>query len=246
MSYPPNQNPYGQQPNNPYGQQPANPYAQPQQPQVPPQPGYGYPQPPAGQQPGYDQAQAQAGYGYPQQPPAPPAGYGYPQDPYGGGTAMVPNAYAGWGSRVGATIVDGLIVGIVPGIFYIIGIVMSAGNRTCTMDPNTFQETCTGSSGSAAGVVFILLGALLALAGGLFLCYREGTTGQTPGKKMVNIRLVREYDGQPMGFGMAIVRRICHIVDNIACYIGWLWPLWDAKKQTFADKIMNTVVVRSQ
>src|SRR5581483_8509953 len=157
MSYPPNQNPYGQQPNNPYGQQPANPYAQPQQPQVPPQPGYGYPQPPAGQQPGYDQAQAQAqaGYGYPQQPPAPPAGYGYPQDPYGDGTAMVPNAYADWGSRIGATIVDGLIVGIVPGILYIIGIVMSAGNRTCTRDPNTFQETCTGSSGSAAGVVFI-------------------------------------------------------------------------------------------
>jgi uncharacterized RDD family membrane protein YckC len=32
-------------------------------------------------------------------------------------------------------------------------------------------------------------------------------------------------------------------VDGIICYIGWLFPLWDAKKQTLADKIMGTVVV---
>ena len=28
-----------------------------------------------------------------------------------------------------------------------------------------------------------------------------------------------------------------------ACYFGWLFPLWDAKRQTFADKIIGTVVV---
>ncbi|WUN50496.1 RDD family protein [Streptomyces sp. NBC_00306] len=34
------------------------------------------------------------------------------------------------------------------------------------------------------------------------------------------------------------------VPDSIACYLGWLWPLWDAKKQTFADKVCNTVVVK--
>jgi len=24
---------------------------------------------------------------------------------------------------------------------------------------------------------------------------------------------------------------------------GWLFPIWDAKRQTFADKIISTVVV---
>jgi hypothetical protein len=32
-------------------------------------------------------------------------------------------------------------------------------------------------------------------------------------------------------------------VDTIICYIGWLFPLWDAKRQTIADKIMSTVCV---
>ena len=55
---------------------------------------------------------------------------------------------------------------------------------------------------------------------------------------------VRRY-GQPIGFGMAFVRRICHFVDGIICYIGFLWPLWDEKKQTIADKIVSTVVVQA-
>jgi RDD family len=42
---------------------------------------------------------------------------------------------------------------------------------------------------------------------------------------------------------MAFVRDLAHIIDSIICYIGWLFPLWDARRQTIADKIMSTVVV---
>jgi RDD family len=37
---------------------------------------------------------------------------------------------------------------------------------------------------------------------------------------------------------MAFVRDICHALDTLTFYIGWLFPLWDPKRQTFADKIM--------
>jgi uncharacterized RDD family membrane protein YckC len=70
-----------------------------------------------------------------------------------------------------------------------------------------------------------------------------GRTGQSWGKKALGLSLVGEATGQPIGAGMAFVRDICHFVDSIICYIGWLFPLWDAKRQTLADKIMNTVVV---
>ena len=40
---------------------------------------------------------------------------------------------------------------------------------------------------------------------------------------------------------MAFVRDLCHIIDQVICYIGYLFPLWDAKRQTLADKIMTTV-----
>ena len=74
--------------------------------------------------------------------------------------------------------------------------------------------------------------------------YLTGTSGQTPGRKVVGIRVVREADGQVLGAGMGIVRNICHILDALPLLLGFFWPLWDAKNQTFADKIVKSVVVK--
>ena len=50
-----------------------------------------------------------------------------------------------------------------------------------------------------------------------------------------------EATGQPIGFTNGVIRQLAHIVDSIICYIGYLFPLWDGKRQTLADKIMTTV-----
>ena len=73
--------------------------------------------------------------------------------------------------------------------------------------------------------------------------YRQGTTGSSIGKSIMKFKVVSEKTGQPIGFGMSVVRQIAHIVDGIICYIGYLFPLWDAKRQTIADKLMTTVVL---
>ncbi|HEX3824155.1 MAG TPA: RDD family protein [Mycobacteriales bacterium] len=85
---------------------------------------------------------------------------------------------------------------------------------------------------------------VVALILGLIIAYLNGAQGQSPGKRVVGLRLVRESDGQLIGGGMGIVRAIAHILDTIACLVGWFWPLWDDKRQTFADKIIGTVVVK--
>ncbi|CAD5954383.1 RDD family protein [Streptomyces cyaneofuscatus] len=210
-------------PNNPYGQQPGQP------PQGPPQgqPGYGYPQ----QAP---QGVPQQGYGYPQQQPGYPPQTGYPQQPgqpYGGGYPQGQPGYGGgmpelahWGLRAGGLIIDGLIIGA----------------------PYLLLVGIGGAMGDAAGGILALLGFLVMIGLTLWQLYQEGTTGQTIGKKAVGIRVLREADGRPLGFGMAFVRRLAHFLDSIACYIGWLWPLWDEKKQTFADKVCSSVVIRSK
>jgi len=72
---------------------------------------------------------------------------------------------------------------------------------------------------------------------------RSGRTGQSWGRSVVGIELVGEASRRPIGAGKAFLRDVCHILDSLACYIGWLFPLWDAKRQTFADKIMRTIVV---
>ncbi|MGC5343384.1 RDD family protein [Streptomyces sp. DT171] len=184
-------------------------------------------------QPGQAGQPGQPGYGYPQQSPqgVPPQGYGYPQQPgqpYGGGYPQQPGQgglpeLAHWGLRFAATIVDGLVM-CVPYLVVIIG----------------------GAIGGSFGGLLSVIGFLAVVGVALWLLYQEGTTGQSIGKKALNIRLLREADGQPLGFGMAFVRKLAHFLDSLVCYIGYLWPLWDAKKQTFADKVCSSVVIKSQ
>lgn len=196
-------------PNNPYGQQ-QPPQGQPGYPQQAPQgvpPQYGYPQQPVGGVP-------------PQQPYGayPPAGM--PPMP---GAGMPPLAH--WGLRVGATLLDGLIIAGPMYALLFIGIAMS-----------------DDASSSAPGIV-LAIGYLYALGMGIFQLYKEGATGQTIGKKVLGISVRREADGNVLGFGMAFVRKLAHFLDSVSCYIGYLWPLWDEKKQTFADKVCSTVVI---
>ena len=170
-----------------------------------------------GQEPGYGQ-QPPPGYG--QQPPPgygqqPPAGYGQ-QPGYGQPTAAYGSAGADAYAPWSKRALGALIDYIAPGL------VASLLGR-----------------GSALGTVL----SLLALAWALYNCYLGGTTGQSYGKKVAGIRLLSEATGQPIGGGLGIGRYFVHILDSLACFVGWLWPLWDSKRQTFADKILKTVVV---
>lgn len=99
-----------------------------------------------------------------------------------------------------------------------------------------------GTASHSAGVYSLM--SLLSLAYIIWNLVRQGRTGQTIGKSAMGTYCVRESDGQPIGAGLSIGRGILHIVDFIPCLLGFLWPLWDAKKQTFADKIVGSVVVK--
>ncbi|MET7286060.1 RDD family protein [Streptomyces sp. NPDC005573] len=169
----------------------------------------------------------QQGYGYPQAPQAPQGippqqGYGYPQQGYGGypQAGYGQPSYANWGQRFLGKLVDLLILGVPYGLAL-------AGLR------NDIP-------------VLGAIGFLIVFGLAIWQMIMEGKTGQTLGKKAVGIRLVKELTGQPIGFGMAFVRQLAHFIDNVACYLGWLWPAWDAKRQTFADKVCGTIVIRSQ
>lgn len=196
------------QPEDPYGT-PAEHPAPPSSPQ-PPQ----YGQPPQGQPPQYGAPPPQYG--------APPPGYGQPPQGYGYGPPAAAGNYASWLQRVGAYLIDVLI--IVPA--YIVAAIGA-------------------SIGGAAGALLMIIGYLGAIA--IFIwnyLVRQGKTGKSIGKQQLGIMLIRESDGQPIGAGMCFVRGIAHILDSLPCYIGYLWPLWDNKRQTFADKVCSTVVIQ--
>ncbi|MCA1712401.1 MAG: RDD family protein [Actinobacteria bacterium] len=87
------------------------------------------------------------------------------------------------------------------------------------------------------------LGRAVGFAVALVFGYLTGTTGQTPGRRVVGIKVLREADGQVLGAGLGIGRGLLHILDALPLLLGFLWPIWDKKKQTFADKIVHSVVV---
>ncbi|MFC6707224.1 RDD family protein [Flexivirga alba] len=227
-----------------------DPYSTPQDGQQPPgygqQPQYGGQPPQYGAPQGYgQQPQYGAPQGYGQQPQYGAAqGYGQPYtgQPQQFG-AMPP--LANWGQRVGAYLIDGLVM--LPGYLLVIpGYVMlfSSLNTTNECDTAGYCHTTTTGSPSPASFVLILLGFLVVLGLQIWNRWIKGGKGQSIGKKALGISLISESTGQPIGAGMAFVRDLAHMLDGIACYIGYLWPLWDAKRQTFSDKVMNTVVIQ--
>ena len=88
------------------------------------------------------------------------------------------------------------------------------------------------------------LGRLVGLLISLGYGYLTGTTGQTPGRRVVGVKILREQDGQYLGPVMGIVRGLLHILDALPLLLGFFWPIWDAKKQTFADKIVKSVAIK--
>jgi uncharacterized RDD family membrane protein YckC len=91
--------------------------------------------------------------------------------------------------------------------------------------------------------VFGALISLAALAYYIYNAYLTGTTGQSIGKQVAHTKVVNENTGQVIGPGLGIGRWLLHILDGLPCLLGYLWPIWDSKRQTFADKIVHTVVI---
>jgi uncharacterized RDD family membrane protein YckC len=203
-------------------------------PPPPPPPPGGYPSPG-----GYPPPPPPAGGGY--QPP-PQAATGYPP-PAAAGPALPKEAYTPWLTRVLAWLIDSVPIFIVEGIGW--AILVGTQETVCITDSSEYnlgQFCATGAS--TIGQLSIALAGILALAYVVWnYGYRQGTTGSSIGKSIMKFKVVSEKTGQPIGFGMSIVRQLAHIIDGAICYIGFLFPLWDAKRQTIADKIMTTICV---
>jgi serine/threonine-protein kinase len=73
-------------------------------------------------------------------------------------------------------------------------------------------------------------------------CILMGVTGQSWGKMLTGTRLVSARTGEPLGVGRTIVRDMCHAADFVLV-IGAFFPLFDARRQSLADKIAGSVVV---
>ena len=157
-------------------------------------------------------------------------------------------AYASWGARVGAYLIDAIVIGVPSGIVAaILGVGFAASNKL-RVDPVTGRVVLDRSPGFFAGFFVTLL--IVLAAGVLYKVLMEGSPrGQTLGKMALGIRVRDAQTGGQITYGKAALRWFVAWVLWVALYIGGiidaLFPLWDPKKQALHDKAAGTIVVQA-
>jgi uncharacterized RDD family membrane protein YckC len=151
--------------------------------------------------------------------------------------------YASWPRRVGAAVIDALPV--VAAALVALALMWLTRNRACDGDPavRDIGAQCA-TNVTTIGQLFFLLCWLATIGYAVWnLGRRQGTTGSSLGKSVLKIRVVGVRTGEPIGFWRSLVRQLAHVLDLFTLGLGYLWPLWDRRNQTFADKLSSTVCV---
>ena len=145
----------------------------------------------------------------------PPPPEGYQQYGYGYGLGGPQSQYAGFWARFASVVIDGFIIGV--------------------------PSQIIGAASTTLGLIVQFVGGIVYV--GLL---EGGPTGQTLGRRVLNLRVVDSTTGQPgIGFGRAVGRYFAKFLSAIAFALGYLWMLWDPKKQTWHDKLVSTLVVKA-
>ena len=179
----------------------------------------------------------------PRQGPFQPPGAMPPPSPTAGGWTGGPpippgTTLASYGQRVGAYLIDALIALLLtlPGtLLIVVAAVASDGG---------------GVNGGllALGIVLILAGVAIHIWN---QGWRQGVIGQSWGKGIMQIRLVRAADGVPPGGGIGLGRYFLrqllgNVTGGVYTVLDLLWPLWDERRQTLDDKIVSTLVIQAR
>ena len=155
-----------------------------------------------------------------------------------------------FGSRVGAWLIDLAVIGILVALAIGFASVLTASKNVTVCCraygfPPTVAEYPYASSVAApagsriAGVALALLFGSIAVA---YLPICEGRKrGQTLGKRLLGLRVVRAHDGQPLGYAHGFGRFLARIADLYS--VGLLWAAFDPYGRAFHDHLASTVVI---
>ncbi len=164
--------------------------------------------------------------------------------------------YASFFQRLLAVFVDGFVYGLVymvvaVPLFLVAGTMGAAQSGALTMpqagNVGTYGTTTSVQAGNAVaglmvmGVVWVVI-LLLVILNAILV----GKFGQSLGKKLLKIKVVRLDNGEVPGIGKGFMRELLgkFVSGIIPLALGYLWMLWDGQKQAIHDKIAGTVVVK--
>lgn len=96
---------------------------------------------------------------------------------------------------------------------------------------------------SVASVIFVLFGVLYVLFAAAYFISFWSSTGQTPGARALEFRVVDEDDGRPITVKAAFLRFIGMILGALPFFAGYIIGLFNARCRCFLDIIADSVVI---
>jgi len=144
---------------------------------------------------------------------------------------------AGFWMRFLAHICDALNSLVIFFPIQLIGIIVSDASNVS--DADGFSQLQSYASGAAD--IWSILATIAAL---FLLAYWTGSRGGSPLRVRLGVLVLDENDGSYIGIKRAVYRGLMAYISLRALLLGYLWMLWDPKKQTWHDKVAKSVVVK--
>jgi uncharacterized RDD family membrane protein YckC len=94
-------------------------------------------------------------------------------------------------------------------------------------------------AGGAAGPAALAMGAAVA---GLYFFIFHALRGQTPGKRLLGVKVIDAWGERP-SLGRAALRTVGYAASALLCSIGFLWIGFDREKRGLHDWLAGTYVV---
>jgi uncharacterized RDD family membrane protein YckC len=158
---------------------------------------------------------------------------------------MEKSQLAGFGNRLVAQIIDGIIVGIA---LMVILIPFGGVAAMLGLGASDLGNTDDAAAAAAAGIfgagllTFIGLSIIVPFFYEAFML--SSSKQATLGKMLMKIKVVGQ-DGQALTFGQAFGRSLIKYITGNLCTLLWLWPLFNPEEQALHDLVGKSFVIRS-
>lgn len=147
---------------------------------------------------------------------------------------------AGLGSRFLAVAVDGFIQGLIAVSVLLIAIWGAPGGAVFARMLG-LRDTTVEAIQLAVAVVLLFL-----IYFGYFVAFETLWNGQTPGKRIIGIRVVRD-GGYPLRFMDSVIRNLIRVVESAFVYVpSIISALVSSQNKRLGDLAAGTIVVRDR
>ena len=147
--------------------------------------------------------------------------------------------YAGFISRAMAFVIDLILIGLVT--FFataVIGVIAQFFDIGLLQVTLADQTTVT----PLQALVALVAGLFQTFFGLVYFLFFWVLVGFTPGMGLLGLRVVR-CDRRRLGLGRAIMRYIGYWVSFVFLGLGFIWVLFDRRRQGWHDKLAGTCVI---